>query len=184
MTSFQAPKGDYGFDNPSGIFVLGGVVLVFWAFALVQALLGHWIPAILVGFLGLFPLATLVSYIYSTRRGKLLVWSELLDDLHLRGDEQVLDMGCGRGAVLSMAAKRLDRGHAFGLDLWSTVDQSGNSPEVTLRNLEVEGVKERCTVETGNMMAMPFPDAYVRLGSFQSRYPQHQGSSGALQGAR
>src|SRR5208283_5346927 len=67
--------------------------------------------------------------------------------------------GCGRGAVLSMAAKRLDRGHAFGLDLWSTVDQSGNSPEATLRNLEVEGVKERCKVETGNMMEMPFPDA-------------------------
>ena len=40
-----------------------------------------------------------------------------------------------------------------------TIDQSGNSPETTLRNLEVEGVKERCTVETGNMMAMPFPDS-------------------------
>ena len=71
MTSFQEPNGDYGFDNPSGIFVLGGVVLVFWAFALVQALLGHWLPAVIGGFLGLFPLATLVSYIYSTRRGKL-----------------------------------------------------------------------------------------------------------------
>lgn len=70
MTSFQAPKGDYGFDNPSGIFVLGGVVLVFWAFALVQALLGHWILTILGGFLGLFPLATLVSYIYLNATGK------------------------------------------------------------------------------------------------------------------
>ena len=95
MTSFQAPKGDYGFDNPSGIFVLGGVVLVFWAFALVFALFGRWLPAVLLGFLGLFPLATLVSYVYSTRRGKFRVWSELLDDLHLRGGEAVLDMGCG-----------------------------------------------------------------------------------------
>ena len=143
--------------------MLGGVVPVFWAFALVQALLGHRLPAITMAFLGLFPLATLASYMYSTRKGKLRVWSELLDGLHLRGDEQVLDMGCGRGAVLSMAAKRLDRGHAFGLDLWSTVDQSGNSPEATLRNLEVEGVRERCTVETGNMMAMPFADARFDL---------------------
>jgi len=158
-SSFQEPKGDYGFDNPSGIFVLGGVVLLFWAVALVFALFGRWLPAVLLSFLGLFPLATLVSYLYSTRRGKLRVWSELIDALQLRGDEQVLDIGCGRGAVLSMAAKRLDRGHAFGLDLWSTVDQSGNSPEATLRNLEVEGVRERSKVETGDMMAMPFPDA-------------------------
>jgi hypothetical protein len=40
-SSFRVPKGDYGFDNPSDIFVLGGVVLVFWTFALVQALLVH-----------------------------------------------------------------------------------------------------------------------------------------------
>ena len=72
-------------------------------------------------------------------------------------------MGCGRGAVLSLAAKRLQRGRAFGLDLWSTVDQSGNSPEATLRNLEIEGVTERCKVETGNIMAMPFPDAMFDL---------------------
>jgi SAM-dependent methyltransferase len=157
--SLQVPKGDYGFDNPSGIFVLAGVALVFWVFALVKALLGHWSLAILAGFLGLIPLATLVSYVYSTRRGKFRVWSELLDTLRLRGDEQVLDMGCGRGAVLIMAAKRLGRGQAFGLDLWSTVDQSGNSPAATLRNLEIEGVKDRCNVETGDMMEMPFPDA-------------------------
>jgi arsenite methyltransferase len=162
-SSFQKPHGDYGFDNPSGIFFLGGVVLVFWGLVVVLSLLGHWLTVIIGGFLGLFPLATLVSYVYSTRKGKLLVWSELLDDLQLRGEEQVLDMGCGRGAVLSMAAKRLDRGHAFGLDLWSTVDQSGNSPEATLRNLEVDGVKDRCTVETGNMMAMPFANAMFDL---------------------
>jgi ubiquinone/menaquinone biosynthesis C-methylase UbiE len=157
--AFQVPKGDYGFDNPSGIFVLGGVVVVFWVLAVVHALLGGWVPAVIEGFLGLFPLATLISYIYSTRRGKFLVWSELVKGLGLQGDEQVLDIGCGRGAVQSMVAKGLDRGHAFGLDLWNSVDQSGNSPEATLRNLEVEGVKERCKVETGNMMAMPFPDA-------------------------
>ena len=54
-SSFQEPQGDYGFDNPSGIFVIGGVVLVFWAFAFVQALLGHLLPAAIGGFLGLIP---------------------------------------------------------------------------------------------------------------------------------
>jgi len=68
-------------------------------------------------------------------------------------------MGCGRGAVLCMVAKRLDRGRDFGLDLWSSIAQSGNNPEATMRNLKVESVRERCRVETGNMMEMPFPDA-------------------------
>jgi arsenite methyltransferase len=158
-SSLQVPKGDYGFDNPSGIFALAAIALVFWVFAVLLALWGHGLLALIGGFLGLIPLATLVSYLYSTRSGKFRVWSDLLDTLRLRGDEQVLDMGCGRGAVLTMAAKRLGRGHAFGLDLWSTVDQSGNSPEATLRNLELEGVKGRCNVQTGNMMEMPFPDA-------------------------
>src|SRR5271157_4285487 len=157
--SFQQPSGDYGYDNPSGIFVLLGVVLVFWAFALVHALSGRWLPAVIEGFLGLLPLAILIGYLYSTRKGKFRIWAELLDDLRLRGDEKVLDMGCGRGLVLVMAAKRLDQGRAFGLELWSSVDQSGNNPEATLRNLRIEGVNERSKVETGNMMTMPFPAA-------------------------
>jgi arsenite methyltransferase len=28
-------------------------------------------------------------------------WERILDRLGLRGDERVLDMGCGRGAVLT-----------------------------------------------------------------------------------
>ena len=97
--SISSALGDYGFDNPSGIFALSGVVLVFWALALVCASPSRWLPAIIGGFLSVFPLATLVGYVYSTRRGKLLVWAELLDGRHFRGEEQVLDMGCGRGAV-------------------------------------------------------------------------------------
>ena len=39
--------------------------------------------------------------------GKFKVWAQELKALGLRGDEQVVDLGCGRGAVLTMAA-RLD----------------------------------------------------------------------------
>jgi ubiquinone/menaquinone biosynthesis C-methylase UbiE len=179
-SSLQMPSGDYGFDFPSGILVLGGVVLVFWGLALVSALLGHWLPFVLAAFLGLFPLATLIGYVYSTRKGKLRVWAELLDDLQLQGDEQVLDMGCGRGVVLSLAAKRLVRGLAFGLDLWSTVDQSGNSPEAALRNLEIEGVKDKCKVATGNMMTMPFPDAMFHLAVSSLAIHNIKGQAGRL----
>ena len=78
------------------------------------------------------------------------------------GDEHVLDMGCGRGAVLSLVAKRVPRGRSVGLDLW-TGDQSGNSPEATRRNLDAEGVRKSCALATADMTAMPFHDATFDL---------------------
>jgi ubiquinone/menaquinone biosynthesis C-methylase UbiE len=158
-SSFQKGRGEYGFDAPSGLFVLGGSVFALGILAVVHALSGRRLPAVLEILFGLPLLVTFISYLYSTRKGKFHVWSELLDDLRFRGDEQTLDMGCGRGAVLGMIAKRVDRGGAVGLDLWSSVDQSGNNREATLRNLDLEGVGKRCRVATGNMMTMPFADA-------------------------
>jgi arsenite methyltransferase len=46
-------------------------------------------------------IASVVSGLYTSRRGKFVVWSDLLDSLPLRGDERVRDLGCGRGAILS-----------------------------------------------------------------------------------
>jgi arsenite methyltransferase len=56
-------------------------------------------------------------------------------------------------------AKRLPTGRATGIDIWSTHDQSGNARDVTLRNASLEGVADRVDVETGDMRALPFPDA-------------------------
>jgi hypothetical protein len=75
-------------------------------------------------------------YLHTTLRGKFRSWERELDRAGLKGDEQLLDLGCGRGAVLIEAARRLPAGHAVGVDLW-TADQSGNRPEATLaRQLE------------------------------------------------
>ena len=87
-----------------------------------------------------------------------MVWAELLDRLKLRGDERILDLGCGRGAVLLMAAQHLTTGRAVGVDLWRRVDQSGNSAEATRRNAIAEGVADRVELHTGDMTALPFED--------------------------
>jgi ubiquinone/menaquinone biosynthesis C-methylase UbiE len=97
-------------------------------------------------------------YLHSTLRGKFVVWADLLDQLHLRGDERVLDLGCGRGAVLLMAAQHLTTGQAVGVDLWRRVDQSGNSLEATRRNAIAEGVGNRVELHTGDIRALPFED--------------------------
>ncbi len=101
-------------------------------------------------------------YLHATRRGKFAVWNDLLDGLALRGDETVLGMGCGRGAVLLAAAKRVPRGRAIGVDLWQA-DQTGNSPEATLANAILENVADRVEVHTADMTALPLPDNSVDI---------------------
>src|SRR5262245_61864873 len=107
-------------------------------------------------------LATVALFLHATRRGKFAVWADLLADLELRGTERVLDLGCGRGAVLTMVARLLPRGRVVGLDLW-TADQSGNTPAANRQNLVAEGVHERCAVTTGTMTALPFRDGSFDL---------------------
>jgi arsenite methyltransferase len=96
----------------------------------------------------------------SSRFGKLHARDRLLARLKLRGDETVLDVGCGHGLLLIAAAKLLPRGHAVGIDLWSQWQQSDNSHEATLRNAALEGVADRVSVHDGDMRKMPFADRY------------------------
>jgi ubiquinone/menaquinone biosynthesis C-methylase UbiE len=117
-------------------------------------LLGQWQTFVPITFM----LAVLGFYLHSTLRGKFVVWADLLDQLHLRGDERILDMGCGRGAVLLMAAQHLTTGRAVGVELWRSVDQSGNSAEATRRDAIAEGVADGIELHTGDMTALPFTD--------------------------
>jgi arsenite methyltransferase len=116
---------------------------------------------LLVGFLAkvaaMAMLGVAAGYFYSTGPGKLSVWKELLDDLDLRGDEHVLDIGCGRGAVLVSAAHRLPRGRATGVDIWRLRDQTGNSRAAAERNAMVEGVSERVELVDADARDLPFP---------------------------
>jgi len=96
------------------------------------------------------------SYFYSTGAGKRSIWTEILDALALRGDEQVLDVGCGRGAVLMLAAHRVPLGEAVGVDVWRQRDQTGNR-QITERNAVLEGVRDRVEVLDGDARELPFP---------------------------
>jgi arsenite methyltransferase len=150
--------GDYGYDAPYALiaFAAVGTACAVGAVFLWWTQRGHMTR--MLGVYGAFFLANAFSFLYTTRRGKFLVWDEILDELHLRGDERVLDMGCGRGAVLTAVARRLSAGRVTGIDLWSTHDQSGNSREVPCANASREGVQDRVDIETGDMRALPFPD--------------------------
>jgi ubiquinone/menaquinone biosynthesis C-methylase UbiE len=96
--------------------------------------------------------------LYASRRGKFVVWDDLLCGLHLKGDERILDIGCGRGTVLLLAARHLTTGRAVGVDLWRRSDQSGNALEATTQNAIKEAVAERIEVHTGDMTALTFEE--------------------------
>lgn len=160
--SFAMPRGDYGYDAPYALVTFGSLALVSGlgaAFAWWR--LSGWATTLTLYCVGF--LANTLSFFYTTRRGKFIEWERILDRTHLRGDEAVLDMGCGRGAVLTAVARRLTTGRVTGVDIWSTTDQSGNAKDVTLRNASLEGVSGRVHIETADMRALPFPDAAFDL---------------------
>ncbi len=101
-------------------------------------------------------LATGVWMIFGSRVLKIRLRERLLDTIAWRGDEHVLDVGCGRGLMLIGAAKRLKTGRAVGIDLWSTEDQSGNSLDTTRSNALAEGVLDRIEIKTGDARGLPF----------------------------
>lgn len=158
MTNHRPDRhGDYGYDAPYALLTFAALGTGSAIASLVSWVQRGRVTAML-GFYGAFFLANAFSFLYTTRRGKFQVWEDILDALHLRGDERVLDMGCGRGAVLTAVARRLPAGRVTGIDLWSTHDQSGNARDVTRHNASLEGVGDRVDIETGDMRALPFPD--------------------------
>jgi arsenite methyltransferase len=152
-------SASYGIDAPSVLFGLTAGGLSLLAVAIVNAVVdaGTWaVLGPLIGSVFMFTSGGL--YLHTTLRGKFTIWAQLLDGLALAGDERVLDLGCGRGAVLMAAARRLPHGHAVGVDLWRSVDQSGNTTGATQLNAAAEGVADRVELRTGDMTALPFPD--------------------------
>jgi SAM-dependent methyltransferase len=142
-------RGSYGLDAPYLLAVL--VVLVVVAALEGAATRSPW-P---------FAWAALVICcsgfaLYASAHGKSSVWVELLDELDLHGDEQVLGLGCGRGAVLLAAAQLLTSGRAVGVDLWRRRDQSGNSLRQARRNAVCEGVADRVELVSADIAALPF----------------------------
>src|SRR6516162_2511522 len=159
------PAPDYGLDAPGAVRAM---FIVGLAGAIVGSPLVRWTlgrhagaPVGLTHTLQIFGVFCLVvgSLMFaSSRFGKFHARDRLLARLKLRGDEAVLDVGCGHGLLLIAAAKLLPRGHAVGLDLWSQWQQSVNSREATLRNAALEGVAQRVSVHDGDMRYMFFPD--------------------------
>ena len=161
MSNGKAAKADYGVDAP-------GVVLRFVIIAVVGmvfAVIAPWVVSsrelsLRVASMGrttaIWCSISATVMVWGSRVGKLRLRDRLLASLALRGDEQLLDVGCGRGLLLLGAARLLTRGKAFGVDLWQKQEKYGDTPETTRENAKIEGVEERIELATGDMRKLPF----------------------------
>ena len=157
-------KPDYGIDAPAVLrnLLLAGAACAIGGFVLPHTLnLGpvtfklnaslFWIGGSLI--------AEGLLYLLYVKKGKLKHRDYMLSLHDWKGDEQVLDVGCGRGLLMIGAAKRLTpggTGKAIGIDVWSNVDMGSNSPEATQMNMEIEGVVDRCKVMNCTAQSMVF----------------------------
>jgi len=160
---WNVAQADYGIDAPKLVkrFATRGSLLI--AFALVLYYMNrnsspgaaNVLCSILLA-IGVSFLATSAVMLWSSRVGKLGLRDRILDSLPWRGDENVLDVGCGRGLLLIGAAKRLKKGKATGVDVWSADDLSGNSAEAALENAKAEGVADKVKLETADARKLHF----------------------------
>jgi len=111
-----------------------------------------------LGISGLVFLGIGAYMVWSSKTGKLAMRDRLLDSLELKGDEKVLDAGCGRGLMMIGAAKRLKSGKVTGIDIWSPIDLSKNSAEAARENAKIEGVSDKVRVENGDVRHLVYPD--------------------------
>ena len=155
-------KPDYGIDAPGVIrsMLIIGVVLLPLGWLVPQFTIGS--VTFVVGKAGLFTGSALILegilMILYSKWGKFRHRDRMLKMMDWKGNESVLDVGTGRGLLMIGAAKHLNTGKSVGIDIWSAKDLSGNTMAATIRNMELEGVRDRTEVQDGDATAMKFPD--------------------------
>ena len=169
-TGTIAPGGgirpDYGIDAPGLVrtFFLAGTAAL--ALSAISAIwlngLQPWsaLAAVALAVAAAYLLGMGAFMTYYSKVTKVRERERLLDLVKWRGDERVLDVGCGRGLMLVGAARRLSTGRAVGVDIWRAEDQSSNSAAAAVENARLEGVGDRVEIQTADMRALPFADRY------------------------
>lgn len=159
--SLYVNKGKYGLDAPGVIRNLFLAATVLCGIAIVLPIVK--IGSVIIDASGLiwsglgcgFGALLMVTY---SLYGKLKHRDRMLNYVSWRGDEQVLDIGTGKGLLMIGAAKRLTTGKSTGIDIWNTEDLTNNTMQAALANAEAEGVSGKIEIKNENVMNMSFAD--------------------------
>jgi SAM-dependent methyltransferase len=131
--------------------ILGSVLLVssFWL---------HILAILALLFLAVAGYFAYARYLFSSQ-GKNVqaqVYDLLLARFDWNGEGQVVDIGCGNGALSIRLAKKYPRASVVGVDYWG-----GNweySKSVCEKNAQIEGAGDRVSFQKASASKLPFPD--------------------------
>lgn len=158
-------KPNYGIDAPGVVkgLVIGALIfsVFYWIcfFLLGQSPLVFKICLMATISTCICMVGTAILMILSSWYGKPYQAEVMLNKISWKGNEQVLDVGCGRGLLTVKAAKRLnEQGHVTGIDIWSQKDLRGNSLQAAMKNMRLEGVADKVTIQEGDACGIEFEE--------------------------
>ncbi len=149
---------DYRFNIPSQVafaLVAGSISAMLGVYFLyVRLFLLGTILLIVAVLVGLF---RFTLFLITDPKRRAIARDRMINSVHWKGTEQVLDVGCGNGLVLLAAAKHLadGEGRAIGIDIWNQMAGRQNA-EILRRNAEIERVANRIEVQEADARQMPF----------------------------
>lgn len=156
---------DYGswMSNPV-FYVFGGGTLLAAVLAVLSfttfhsTVLGVIFTVAVVGLLAGLGWITWIRRQYAFGKGGMMekVHQTILSNLDFDGKGQLLEVGCGSGAMVNRAALTWPAAKVVGLDYWGAM--YNYSKAVCEKNARAEGVGDRCTFVHGDANKLDFPD--------------------------
>ncbi len=142
-------KINYGYDGNPGMMILSILVII-----IIETIL-FIIPGNFFGIIAfiLLPfsviwLAICIRLVLYIKIGKFRQREAILSKINWKGNEKVLDIGTGRGLLMIGAAKKLTEGKSIGIDIWRHEDMANNNLDMTMRNVELEGVADKVEIRS------------------------------------
>lgn len=152
-------------SNSVFLIVIAGIIfsglMTVVSFALFHIVfLGAFFLAITLGLMALLVLITWVRRQYSFNGGQMMakVHAFILSYMEYDGIGELLEVGCGSGALSIRIAKQWPNAKVTGIDYWAAV--YNYSQICCEKNALLEGVGERCHFQPGDARSLDFEDEH------------------------
>jgi arsenite methyltransferase len=155
-------KINYGFDAPAIMhnLIIFGIILPLTGFSILyftdNTILKYFSSLVIsAGAILLIPGSSM--YVYGIK-GKFRMRDFMLNKIIWKGNENVLDIGTGRGVYMIGAAKHLTTGKSIGIDIWRAEDLSGNTVDNAYNNAALENVRNKVEIKNEDARKLSFQD--------------------------
>lgn len=151
-------KPNYGQEMIPLLLIMTVLLIISLSVLLYLAFAGYTNTAFIIILSGLVLISGTVvaSGLWSSRVGKLILRDKVISAINLKGNENVLDIGCGRGLLTVGIAKKLTNGKVIGLDHWKSTLEYNYTRQMAEYNIAIEGVGNVVEVTDGDAMKLPF----------------------------